>query len=65
MGSNFLAVMIGALISGFSYTTLYGYFTRTGSPEQVWYVLAGHTFVAVAVFWLFVRVAGEFREQQV
>ncbi len=65
MGSNFLAVMIGGLTSGFIYTTtLYGRFNAAGHPERVWYVLAAHALLAVAVFWVFVRVAGEFREQE-
>jgi POT family proton-dependent oligopeptide transporter len=64
MGSNFLAVMIGGFTSGFLYTTLYGHFNTAGTPEKVWYVLAAHTLLAVAVFWIFVRVAGEFKEQQ-
>jgi dipeptide/tripeptide permease len=64
MGSNFLAVMIGGFTSGFIYTSLYGYFTKAGHPEQVWYVMAAHVLLAVAVFWGFVKVAGEFREQQ-
>jgi len=63
MGSNFLAVMIGGFTSGFVYTTLYGRLNTDGRPEWVWYVLAAHVALAVAVFWVFVRVAGEFREQ--
>jgi dipeptide/tripeptide permease len=64
MGSNFLAVMIGGFASGFIYTTLYGRFTEAGRPELVWYVMASHVLLAVAVFWIFVRVGGEFREQE-
>jgi len=63
MGSNFLAVMIGGFTSGFIYTTLYGRFNTAGHPEWVWYVLTAHVALAVPVFWGFVRVAGEFREQ--
>lgn len=62
MGSNFLAIMIGGFTSGFIYTTLYGYLSRTGRPEWVWYIMAMHVALAVAVFWIFKRVAGEFRE---
>jgi dipeptide/tripeptide permease len=62
MGSNFLAVMIGGFTSGFVYTSLYGRLEAAGHPETVWYVMAVHLLVAVAVFWGFVRVAGEFRE---
>jgi dipeptide/tripeptide permease len=62
MGSNFLGTMIGAL-SGLTYTPLYGFFNQGGRPEMVWYVLALHFALAAVVFWLFVRLAGEFREQ--
>ena len=64
MGSNFLAVMIGGFTSGFIYTSLYGRFNAAGAPERVWFVLAAHTLLAVVGFWLFVRVAGEFKEQE-
>jgi dipeptide/tripeptide permease len=64
MGSNFLAVMIGGVSSGVIYTTLYGRLNDAGSPEKVWYVMAVHCLLAVAAFWIFVRVAGEFREQE-
>jgi len=64
MGSNFLAVMIGGFTSGFIYTSLYGQFNAAGAPERVWFVLAAHTLLAVVGFWLFVRVAGEFKEQE-
>lgn len=64
MGSNFLAVMIGGFTSGFIYTKLYAFFNQAGHPEHVWYVMGAHVLLAVAVFWGFVKVAGEFREQQ-
>jgi len=64
MGSNFLATMIGGFTSGFTYTTLYGHLNKAGHGEHVWYVMAAHVLVAVAVFWGFVKVAGEFREQR-
>ncbi len=65
MGSNFLAVMIGAFFSGLLYTTLiYGRCNKAGTPEQVWYVMAGHMLLGVLAFWIFVRLAGEFREQR-
>jgi MFS family permease len=63
MGSNFLAVMIGGALSG-AYTWLYGYFRDLGHPEYVWYVLAAHFVAAVLVLSVFVRVAGEFKEQE-
>lgn len=64
MGSNFLAVMIGGSSSGIVYTTLYARFNEAASPERVWYVMAAHLVLAAVVFRVFVRVAGEFREQQ-
>lgn len=64
MGSNFLAVMIGGFTSGFIYTNLYGWFNSAGNPQAVWFVMAGHLAVAVAAFWIFLRVAGEFAEQK-
>jgi dipeptide/tripeptide permease len=63
MGANFLATMIGGFTSGFTYTTLYGQFNDAGHPERIWYVMGAHLLVGVLVFWAFVRVAGEFREQ--
>jgi dipeptide/tripeptide permease len=62
MGANFLGTMVGAL-SGIVFTSIYGTFHAAGAPERVWYVLGGHYLVAVVVFWLFIRFAGEFKEQ--
>ncbi len=64
MGSNFLAVGIGGAMSGVTYTTFYGYLRGLGHPEQVWYVLAAHFALAIVVLNLFVRIWGEFREQE-
>lgn len=61
-GSHYLAVMIGGASSGVIYTSLYGRLNTAGHPEQVWYLMAAHLLVGMAVFWGFVRVAGEFRE---
>ncbi len=63
MGSNFLGTAIGGLTSGFIYTSLYGYFDKAGAPERIWYVMGTHMFAAVVVFWLFVKLAGEFVER--
>jgi hypothetical protein len=63
MGSNFLAVGIGGFTSGIIYTSLYGRFQQQGHPEYVWYVLAAHCLLAIVVINLFVKVFGEFREQ--
>ncbi|HSD65381.1 MAG TPA: MFS transporter [Vicinamibacteria bacterium] len=64
MGSNFLAVGIGGATAGVTYTTLYGHLRDLGRPEYVWYALAAHFVVAIVVLNLFVRVFGEFREQE-
>jgi POT family proton-dependent oligopeptide transporter len=64
MGTNFLATGIGAA-GPLVYTPLYGHFRHLGHPEAVWYVLAVHALVAVVVFAVFVKVAGEFRERDV
>jgi POT family proton-dependent oligopeptide transporter len=63
MGANFLATAIGAF-SGPIYTRLYGRFDGMGHPEYVWYTLAAHVLLAVVVINLFVKVFGEFSEQE-
>ena len=63
MGSNFLAVAIGAF-SGSIYTSLYGRFADAGAPEKVWYVLAGHLLVGIVALLIFQRVAGGFTQQE-
>ncbi len=66
MGSNFLATGLGGLLSGFVYTTgIYPYFERTGNPEYVWIVLSIHALAGIVAIWLFSRVAGLFKEQEV
>ncbi len=63
MGANFLAVACGAF-AGPTYTTLSGYFRDGGHAEYVWYVLAAHLVVAIVALSLFVKIAGEFKEQE-
>jgi len=63
MGSNFLAVGIGSF-SGLIYTPLYGRFSDAGTPEKVWYVLAGHLLVGIIALLLFQRLAGGFVQQE-
>jgi len=63
MGSNFLATCIGALMSGL-YTGLFGRFEQAQTPEYIWYVLSLHTFISVIAIYLFVKIAGEFKEMQ-
>jgi dipeptide/tripeptide permease len=63
MGSNFLAVAVGAF-SGAIYTSLYGRFAEAGHPQTVWYVLAGHLVASIVVLALFQRIAGGFQQQE-
>jgi dipeptide/tripeptide permease len=63
MGSNFLGTMIGAA-SGPIYTPISDYFLKAGVPGRVWDVMALNVFVAIGVFWLFRRIAGEFKEME-
>jgi dipeptide/tripeptide permease len=63
MGMNFLAIMIGAALSGVTYTALSGYFINMGNPEYVWYTLAAHTFLAIIVLTIFRKVAGDIAER--
>ncbi|HEX5133084.1 MAG TPA: MFS transporter [Candidatus Krumholzibacteria bacterium] len=62
MGTNFLATCIGGLTSGL-YTGLYGRVSDSGHPDYIWYILAAHLMLAIAVLMGFMRVAGEFKEQ--
>jgi len=64
MGSNFLALMIGAALSGVTYTTLYGHFRNLNHPEYIWYMLAGHLILGVIVLFAFTKIWGEFKEQE-
>jgi POT family proton-dependent oligopeptide transporter len=63
MGTNFLAVGIGAM-SGVIYTPMYGYFSDSGHPEYVWYIVAAHVVVGILIFAAFAKFAGEFKEQE-
>jgi len=63
-GLNYLALLIGAALSGVIYTTLYGFFRDGGHSEYVWYVLAGHMILGMIVLTLFTKTAGEFKEQE-
>lgn len=63
MGANFLAVAMGAF-AGSIYTPLSGYFREMGHAEYVWYTLAAHMIVAIVVLHVFVKLVGEFKEQE-
>ncbi len=64
MGSNFLALMIGAASSGVTYTTLYGHFRNLNHPEYIWYTLACHLILGIIVLFAFTKIWGEFKEQE-
>jgi POT family proton-dependent oligopeptide transporter len=64
MGANFLAVGIGGLLSGVTYTWLLGRFEAASHPEYVWYILAVHMLLAIVALSIFRKVAGEFKEQE-
>lgn len=64
MGTNFLAVGIGGLLSGITYTSLYGVFRDKGHAEYVWFILAAHMILAIVALVIFTKTAGEFKEQE-
>jgi dipeptide/tripeptide permease len=64
MGMNFLAIMIGAALSGVTYTSLYGRFEGMGNPEYVWFVLGAHSVLAIVALRLFTKLAGELTERE-
>jgi MFS family permease len=64
MGMNFLAVMVGAALSGVTYTSLSGTFNDQGNPEYIWYVLGVHTLIAIPVLVLFTKATGEIKERE-
>ncbi len=61
MGTNFLAVGLGGVLSGI-YTWFYGYFQSKGHVEYIWYTLAIHQFIGILVIWGYVKIIGEFKE---
>ena len=65
IGSNFLATMLGGYLSGWLYTKWSGYFVETGAPGRIWDVMALNMVLAIAALGIFVKVAGEFKEQEV
>ena len=62
MGTNFLAVFLGATLSGI-YTGVMGNFEKQGNPEYIMYMLAGHTVLGIVVIYVFTRIFGEFQER--
>ncbi len=64
MGSNFLAIMIGAFLSGFSYTILYGILQKMGSAEFTWYIMAVHLIAGIIIINFFMRTGRELKERE-
>ncbi len=64
MGSNFLATCIGALLSGITYTKLFGIFEKNNTPEYIWYLLCGHLILGTLIIYIFTKTLGEFKEQE-
>jgi dipeptide/tripeptide permease len=62
MGSNFLAVAIGAF-SGTLYQAVASRCEAAGRPEAVWYILAAHLVLGALLLHAYVRTVGEFQEQ--
>lgn len=61
MGTNFLAVFIGAVLSGL-YTGLLGTFADSGHPEYIMFTLAAHTLIGILAIYIFTKTLGEFKE---
>lgn len=64
MGTYFLSSSLGGFLSGFTYTSLYGYFEKVKHPEYIWYVLALHFVAGMFFIYLFSKTLGEFKEHE-
>lgn len=62
MGTNFLAVFLGAILSGI-YTGIMGKFEAAGHPEYIMYTLAIHTIVGILAIYIFTKTVGGFIER--
>ena len=63
MGTNFLAVFLGALLSGL-YTGVMGKFEASGHPENIMYTLAIHSILGIIAIYIFTKTLGSFKERQ-
>lgn len=61
MGTNFIAVFIGATLSGL-YTGIMGSYEEAGHPEYIMYTLAVHTLIGILAIYIFTKTLGEFKE---
>ena len=62
MGTNFLAIFVGALLSGL-YTGLLGKFESLGHPEYVMFTLAVHLLAGIIVIFAYTKTLGGFKER--
>lgn len=62
MGTNFLAIFVGALLSGL-YTGLMGKFEASGHPEKVMFILAAHLLLGIIVIFTYTKIFGGFKER--
>ncbi len=62
MGTNFLALGLGGMLSGITYGPLYGFYERIGQPGYVWYTMAVHTVLGIIGIIIFIKTVGEFKE---
>ena len=64
MGTNFLAIAIGAF-SGIIYQPIFELFSeKMNHPEYIWYVVAAQLILGILVFVIFTKKLGEFTEQE-
>jgi len=63
MGTNFLAVFLGAILSGL-YTGVMGKFEAAGHPEYIMYTLALHLIIGIIAISIFTKTLGGFKERQ-
>ena len=63
MGTNFLAVFLGAVLSGL-YTGAMGKFETAGHPEYIMYTLALHSIIGIFAIWLYTKLVGSYKERE-
>jgi proton-dependent oligopeptide transporter, POT family len=62
MGTNFLAIFLGAMLSGI-YTWIMGIFENQGHPNFVMFTLAAHLLIGILVIFIYTRTLGSFKER--